>query len=54
MLSSVGALDLETSGYQVSDLDDVEFYWRKNQLDVDAVIRPGIDTSFYPSTLTDI
>ena len=28
VLSSVGAWDMDTSGYQVSaDLDDVEFYW---------------------------
>ena len=26
VLSSVGAQDMETSGYQVSDLDDMEFY----------------------------
>ena len=25
VLSSVGAQDMDTSGYQVSDLDDVEF-----------------------------
>ena len=37
VLSSVGAQDIETSGYQVSaDLDDVELYWEKDQLDVDA------------------
>ena len=46
ILSSVGAEDLNTSEYQVSDLDDVEFYWENDQLDVDAVLRPGIDTPF--------
>ena len=30
VLSSVGAQDMDPSGYQVStDLDDVEFYWNK-------------------------
>ena len=53
--SSVGAQDLDTSGYQVSsDLDDVEFYWEKDQLDVDAVSRPGIDTPFSPTTFDDL
>ena len=27
VLSSVGAQDMDTSGYQVSDLDNVEFQW---------------------------
>ena len=27
VLSSVGAQDMDTSGYHVSDLDDVDFYW---------------------------
>ena len=43
VLSSVGAQDSKNSGYQVSDLDDVEFYWENDQLDVDAVFRAGLD-----------
>ena len=50
VLSSVRAQYMDTSGYQVSDLDDVEFYWKNDQLDVDAVFRPSIDTPFFPST----
>ena len=40
VLSSVGAHEgLDTSGYQLSaDLDDVEFYWENDQLDVDVVL----------------
>ena len=53
VFSSVGAHDMDTSGYQVSDLDDVEFYWENDQLDVDAVFRPGIDKPFSPSTFND-
>ena len=53
VLSSVGAQDMDTSGYQVSDLDDAEFHWENDQLDVNAVFRPGIDTSFSPSTFND-
>ena len=44
VLSSMGAQDLDTSSYQVSDLEDIEFIWENSQLDMDAVIRPGIDS----------
>ena len=56
VLSSVGAEEgLDTSGYQLSaDLDDVEFYWENDQLDVDAVFRPGIDTPFSPTAFDDL
>ena len=55
LLSSVGAQDIDTSGYQVSaDLDDVELYWEYSQLDVDAVFRPGIDTTFSPTAFDDL
>ena len=47
VLSSVGAQDLDTSGFQLSaDLEDVEFYWKTDQQDVDAVFRPDIGTPF--------
>ena len=56
ILSSVGAGEgLDTSRYQVSaDLDDVEFYWENDQLDADAVFRPGIDTPFSPTAYDDM
>ena len=51
VLSGVGAQDMDTSGYRVSaDLDDVEFYWENDQLDVDAVFRQWIGTPFSRST----
>ena len=54
VLSSVGAQDLDTSSYQVSDLEDIEFNWQKSQMDMDmdAVFRPGIDTLFLQLQLT--
>ena len=52
VLSSVGAQDLDTSSYQVSDLEDIEF--KNSQLDMDAVFRPGIDTPFSPTTFDDL
>ena len=54
VLSSVGAQDLNTSSYQVSDLEDIEFNWESSQLEVDAVFRPGIDTPFYPTIFNDL
>ena len=54
VLSSVGAKDLDTSSYQVSDLEDIEFNWENSQLDMDSVFRPGIDTPFSPTVFDDL
>ena len=53
VLSNVGAQELDTSSYQVSDLEDIEFNWENSQLDMDAVFRSGIDTPFAPNTFDD-
>ena len=52
VLFSVGAQDLDTSSYQVSNLGDIEFNWEDSQLDMHAVFRPGIDTPFLQQHLT--
>ena len=52
VLSAVGAQDTDTNEYQVSDLDGAEFYWQKDQRDVDAVFRPRIDNPFPQQPLT--
>ena len=54
VLSSVGAQDLDTSGYQVSDLEDIEFNWENDQLELDSVFRPGIATPFSPTAFDDL
>ena len=54
VLCSVGAQDLDTSSYQVSDLEDIEFNWENSQLDMDSVFRPGIDTPFSPTVFEDL
>ena len=57
VLSSVGAQDLDTSSYQVSDLEDIEFNWEDSQLDMDSVFRPGIegiDTPVSPTVFDDL
>ena len=53
VLSSVGAQDLDTSSYQVSDLEDIELNWENSQLDLDAMFRPGIDNPFSPTAFDD-
>ena len=53
VISSVGAQDMDTSGYQVLDLDDVDFYLEKDELHVNAVFIPGTDTTFSPSTFNN-
>ena len=53
VLSSVGAQDSDTSSYQVSDLEDIEFNWENSQLDMNTVFRPGIDTPYSPTTFDD-
>ena len=54
LLSSVRAQDLDTSSYQSSDLEDIEFNWEKSHLDIDSVFRPGKDTPFSPTTYDDL
>ena len=52
VLSSVGAQDTDTSGYELSDLEDIEFSWEDPAMYVDSVYRPGIDTLFSHPSLT--
>ena len=52
VLSSVGAQDLDTSSYQLTDLEDIEFNWENS--DLDAVFRPCIDNPFSPITFDDL
>ena len=44
--SSAGAQKMDTSGNQMSHLDDVDFHWENDQPDVHAFFKPGIDTLF--------
>ena len=52
VLSSLGAQDLATSSYQLTDLEDIEFSWENSEMD--SVFRPGIDTLFSPTTFDDL
>ena len=51
VLSSVGAQDMDTIGYQASDLDDLEFYWENDQLHVDVVLDPALILPFHQQRL---
>ena len=54
VLSSVGAQNLDTSSYQVSDLEDIDFNWENSQLDMDAMFISAIDTPFFSTTFDDL
>ena len=56
ILLSVSAQEgLDTNGYQVSDdLDDVEFHWENDQVDLDAVVTPGIDNPFSTTAFDEL
>ena len=47
--SSAGAQDTDTRGYELSDLEDIDFSWEDPALDMDSVFRPGIVYPFSPS-----
>ena len=53
VLSIVGVQDTDTRGYELSDLEDIEFSWEDPAVDMDSVYRPGIDTPFSPSIFDD-
>ena len=53
VLSSVGAQDTDTRGYELSELEDIEFSWKDPAVDMDSVYRPGINTPFSPSIFDD-
>ena len=47
VISSVGAQDLDTSSYQVSDREEIHFKWENSQLDMDAVFRSKRNAILY-------
>ena len=51
VLSSVGARNMNTSGYEASDLEGNGFHRENLQLKVDAVFRPGIHTPVFPNSV---
>ena len=53
VLSSVGAQDTDTRGYELSDLEDIDFSWEDSAVDMDSVYWPGFDTPLSPSFFDD-
>ena len=54
VFSSVGAQNLDTSSYQVFNLEDIEFNWEDSLWARDAVFTQGIDTPCSPTTFDDL
>ena len=54
VLSSVGAQNMDKRVFQVSDLDDNDFYWAKEQWDVHAVFSPRNSTLFCPTAFDNL
>ena len=48
-----GSQGMDSSSYQLTDLEDTEFNWENSKLEMDAVFRPGIYTPFSPTTFDD-
>ena len=52
-LSSVGAQDVDTRGYELSDLEDVEFSSEDPAVEIDSGYGLGFDTPFSASIFDD-
>ena len=50
----MGAQDLDTSSYQVSDLKDIEFNWENSKMDIVAVCRPSKENPFSPTIINNL
>ena len=46
VLSSVRTQDMDTNGYQVFNLEDIDLHWEDLDLNMDAVFQSGIETPF--------
>ena len=44
---------MDTRGYQMTDLEGIEFQWQDLDLNMGAIFRPGKDTPFCPSNFSD-
>ena len=52
VLSSVEVQDTNTRGYELSDLEGIEFSWEDTAVDMHSVCRPRIDALFPHPFLT--
>ena len=54
VLASAGAQGMHTSGYELSDLEEIQFSWENPQVDLDAIFRRKIDTPLSTTVLKDL
>ena len=45
---------INTSGYELSNLEDIELFWENPQVELEAVFRPGICTFLSPTAFNDL
>ena len=43
---------MDTTGYELSDLEDIKFFWENPQVELDAVFRPGKKLPFHQQAAT--
>ena len=49
ILAIAGAQDMDTGGYELSVLEDIELFWERPRMELHPVFRPVIDTPFSPT-----
>ena len=45
---------MNARGFDLSDLEDINFFHENPQLEIDAVFKPGIDTPFLPTAFDNL
>ena len=45
---------MDNRGNELSDLDNIEYFWEKPQMELDVVYIPGIDSPFSPTACNDL
>ena len=53
VLAIAGAQQMATSRYELSELEEIEFFYGNRQVELDAVFRPGIDSPLSPTAFND-
>ena len=54
VLASAGAQDTDYSGYELSDLSNIDVFWQNLQMELDVVLTPGKKTLFWPTACDDL
>ena len=54
VIASARAQLVDTSGYEITDLEDIELFWENPLVESDAVFGPRIDSPFWPTAFKDL